>query len=744
MSLKALQDYTFVSKYARYDKDKKRRETWDESVNRVRDMHLRKYPQISEDINWAFEQVREKKVLGSQRALQFGGKPIEKKNERIYNCCFSYCDRLRFFQETMFLLLCGAGVGFSVQKHHIAKLPNFSKSARNNHKTYIIPDSIEGWADALGILLSSYFENGIFDNYSGYYVDFNYSLIRPKGTLLSSGAGKAPGPEPLRESLECIRKLLDRCIKNKQTQLRPIDAYDIVMHASESILSGGVRRSATICLFSPNDEDMINAKIGNWRYENPQRARSNNSAVLLRDKTTFEEFEKLIKSTKEFGEPGFYWVDDLEFGCNPCNEIGLYAYDNKGNSGFHFCNLVEINGKKIKTIEDFEIACKAATIIGTCQAGYTKFDYLGEVTENITKREALLGISITGLMENPDILLNAENQKKMAKLVKKWNEIYAGKIGINPSARSLCIKPAGTTSCLLGTSSGIHPHHARRYFRRVQANELEIPYQYFAQYNPLTVEKSVWSANKTDSVISFCVEVEKGSKLKNDISAIEMLKIVKNAQQNWVEYGTNTDRCVDKRLRHNVSNTVTVKPDEWEEVAKFIYDNRSFFGGVSLMAQSGDKDYPQAPFCAVFTPRELVQIYGDGILMASGLIVDGLKAFEDNLWKACDAVLGLGEEIKEPEEPDCNSISEWNEYSSSLQLYNLKIDWIRRAKQFSDRYFEKDIKEMTYALKDVHNWKLWCDLNREYVDVDFSQMFEEEDNTTIQETIACANGQCSI
>ncbi len=744
MSVQALQDYTFISKYARYNIEKGRRETWDEAVNRVRDMHLRKYPSIQEEINWAFEQVRQKKVLGSQRALQFGGKPIEKKNERIYNCCFSYCDRLRFFQESLFLLLCGTGVGFSVQRHHIDKLPNLNKTSKLSDKTYVIPDSIEGWADALGVLLSSYFEQPVFNDYNGYCVNFDYSLIRPKGALLSSGAGKAPGPDPLKKSLEQIRNLLDRCLKNNQNKLKPIDAYDIIMHASDAVLSGGVRRSATICLFSLDDEEMINAKIGNWRYENPQRGRSNNSAILLRDKVTFEQFERLIKSTREFGEPGFFWVDNLEFGANPCLEIGLYAYDNKGNSGFQFCNLTEINGKKIKTIEDFEIACKASAIIGTCQAGYTKFDYLGEVTENITEKESLLGVSITGFMENPDVLLNTENQIKMANLIKDLNQSIAKKIGIPPAARLTCCKPAGTTSCLLGTSSGIHPHHAKRYFRRVQANELETPYQYFAKHNPMAIEKSVWSANKTDIVISFCIEVEKGSKLKNDLSALDMLKIVKDTQQNWVEYGTNSNQCADKRLRHNVSNTVTVKPEEWEEVTKFIYENKEFFGGVSLIPQSGDKDYPQAPFCAVHTPRELVQIYGDGILMASGLIVDGLRAFDNDLWKACDIVLGLGEPIIKPEIPNPGEESyKFSAMKQEVAKYYLKIDWIRRAKQFADRYFE-NIKEMTYALKDVHNWHSWCSLNREYKEVDYSQMFESDDNTTVQETIACAGGVCEI
>jgi ribonucleoside-diphosphate reductase alpha chain len=657
MSLSALQEYTFNSKYARYLPEKKRRETWNEAVDRVKEMHLRRYPQITEEINWAFEQVRQKRVLGSQRALQFGGKAIEKNHARIFNCIASYADRLRFFQESFWLLLCGCGVGFSVQTHHINKLPGFSNKwldkSKKSRKIYAIQDSIEGWADALGVLLSSYFGGGDFPEYEGYEILFDYSLIRPEGAILRSSSGKAPGPMPLRKALEKIRELLDQCLSRGQETLRSIDAYDIVMHASDAVLSGGVRRSATICVFSPDDELMAKAKTGNWFTENPQRGRSNNSALLLRNKTTKEDFNKLMSYVKEFGEPGFLWADSTELMVNPCVEIGLYPVDvETGETGWEACNLCEINGKKCKTPEDFKIAAKAAAIIGTCQAGYTDLFYLGPISKKIIERESLLGVSITGMMDNPDIIFNPSLQRETAKLILDVNQQIAEKIGIKPTARATCVKPSGTTSCLLGTASGIHAHHANLYIRRTQGNYLEAPLKYFKSINPLAVEKSVWSANGTDEVIAFCIEVPKGAKTKNDIDALTLLEHVKLTQENWVAAGTVKERCVAPWLVHNVSNTITVRPDEWQSVTDYIYENRKFFAGISLLPITGDKDYPQAPFTAIYTPSQLVKMYGDASVMASGLIVDGLHAFDNNLWEACDAVLGQGKSLEPPKEQE--------------------------------------------------------------------------------------------
>jgi len=753
MSIKALQDYTYVSKYARYEEGKKRRETWNEAVDRVRDMHLRRYPQIEENLRWAFEQVRDRRVLGSQRALQYGGEPVERKHARLYNCSSSYCDRIRFFQEAFWMLLAGSGVGFSVQRHHIDKLPEYSGIVPSKEKIYAVPDTIEGWADSLGILLATYFPHPQYPDWLGRRVVFDYSLIRPKGSLLSSGVGKAPGPEPLRRSLEIIEQLLDQTfLVDGRKKLRPIDAYDVMMHASDAVLSGGVRRSASICLFSPDDLEMAMAKTGNWFNENPQRARANNSALLLREETSKEQFLELINHVKEFGEPGFIWSDSTELMVNPCAEISMYPVDvETGESGWSMCNLAEINGKKCVDEESFRIAATAATIIATAQAGYTDFEYLGRTTENIVRREALLGVSLTGVQDNPDTLLDPALQRKIARLTVKVNEEFAEKIGINPGARCTCIKPAGSTSCILGTASGIHPHHARRYFRRQQANEMEAPLQHFRKFNPLAVEKSVWSANETDEVITFLIDVPKGSRVKNDLPALSLLEMVKLTQQNWVMSGKVEDRCTQPWLCHNVSNTINVQEDEWEDVAKFIFRNRRHFTGVSLLPMSGDLDYPQAPMVTVRDHREISSLYGPASMFASGLIVDGLRVFDEDLWKACSLVLdpNLLEKPKEVKRR-CNgnggavNMNKYRIYQAALNIYDEQVDWIRRARQFAERYFEGNTRKMTYCLKDVYNWKQWNDLKREYQDVDYSELIEEENNVKINQTIACAGGACEL
>jgi ribonucleoside-triphosphate reductase len=728
-ALQELQNYTFVSKYARWLEDKNRRETWKEAVERVKNMMHTMYADknISDQINWAYDMMYKKKVLGSQRALQFGGDPILKRHAKIYNCTSSYCDRLRFFQECFWLLLCGSGTGFSVQKHHVAKLPKLEHNPPEGEGLkYTIEDSIEGWADALGVLLSSYFSDPIpeFEMYKNTYVIFDYSNIRPKGSVLSSGVGKAPGFEPLANGLEKIRTLLDRCISNGQKKLRPIDAYDIIMHSSDAVLSGGVRRSASLALFSHDDEEMAKAKTGNWFIDNPQRARSNNSALLLKESTTLEEFETLMQSVKEFGEPGFIWSDSTEMTFNPCVEVGMWPVDEEtGKSGWQGCNLSTINCSSIEDEDDFYDRCKAAAIIGTLQAGFTKLDYLGEISCRIFQREALLGVSLTGIMEKHELVLTEKVLKNGAKIAVDTNKEISELININQAARVTCLKPEGTSSSMLGTSSGIHPHHAKRYIRHVQANVLEAPLQHFKKYNPQACEKSSWSANDTDEVIKFPIEVPDGAKLKNQLPAVEMLSIVKETQKNWVYSGKNKKLCTQDYLSHNVSNTVTVKPDEWDEVTKYIYSNRKYFAGISLIPQSGDKDYPQAPFTTVYTSREIVKEYGDAALWCSGLIELALNSFNNNLWIACDYV-----SMNQAKESDTKD----------------KLLFTTKMKNFAGKYFNGDIKRLTYCMKDVYNWKIYCDLFNSFKKVDYTQLSETEDNTIGIEEISCAGGACLL
>lgn len=768
MSLKSLSDYTFYSRYSHYLPDHKRRETWSEAVKRVYDMHrhfyadqISKHPELTEEIDFVESQQRKKRILAAQRTLQFGGAPIFKHNVRLYNCSATHIDRSRVFQEAMYVLLCGCGVGFSVQKCHIGKLPNLVKRG-SSEKTHVIEDSIEGWADAVGVLMSSYFDTDTeFSQYRKKKVVFDYSKIRPKGAMVA-GQFLAPGPEGLFNSLQKIETLLETRVNSSEFKsdewagkLRPINCYDIIMHIGDAVLSGGVRRSATLCLFSQDDTEMATAKTGDWFIKNPQRGRSNNSAALIKGKVTKEQFADLIKSTKEFGEPGFVWLDDEDICYNPCVEIALYPKTEDGRSGWEFCNLSEINGRYCDTEEKFLQCCRAAAVVGTLQAGYTNFKYLTAETKEIVEREALLGVSITGIMDNPEILLNEKIQRKGAEEVKKTNKKVASLLGINQSARTCCTKPAGSTSCILGTASGIHPHHARRYIRRVQANKTEFCLQEFERQNPIAVEESVWSTNKTDNVISFLCEVPQGAITKNQTSAVELLQNVLKSQQNWVEYGTNVDKCVKPYIRHNISNTITVKDDEWHDVENFIFNNQKWFAGISLLPASGDLDYTQAPFSTVLSPNEIVKEYGDAAVFASGLIVDGLKSFE-NLWKACDALNGYGEKLtnpedmKKPEYPSNRSNKALAEYFISKEAYDSwfnKYDWIRRAKQFATRYFNGDVRKTTHCLKHVHLWKVWCDLKREYKEIDWESTIEERAQYVDADTLAaqaCAGGACEI
>ncbi len=597
----AIQDYMLVSRYARFLPELGRRETYAEAVGRVRDMHLRTFAGAEEDIQWAFDQVIEKRCLPSMRSMQFGGTAIESNHARMYNCTFGICDRIEFFNEGLFLLLCGTGVGFSVEFEHVEKLPPLAASVNEGNVVHFtVPDTIEGWADAMYELVKSYVE--------GYLVEFNYSKIRPRGSLLKTSGGRAPGHVPLRRALERCRNILDGALGRK---LKPIECYDMMMHAADAVIAGGVRRSATICLFSPDDGEMMNAKRGNWFQENPQRGRSNNSVKLIRNETSKAQFLRIFQKQKEWGEPGFYFSNDLSHGCNPCCEIGLNPHlevkDADGNitieSGWQFCNLTEINGSRLQTEEDFRIAVRAATIIGTLQAGYTTFPYLGETTEKLCRREALLGVSITGMMDSPSVTLDPIMQQKMAKYAIEVNREISLKIGTEPAARLTCVKPAGSTSLLLGTASGIHPRHARRYFRRVQANKTDPVYKFFNSQNPHMCSESVWSANKTDDVITFCVEAPDEAIIRSEMSAIDLLKHVHSTQQNWVIPGTARPES-NPGLYHNVSNTLTVRDAEWDDVAEYIWENRADFTGISMLASSGDKAYAQAPHEEVVSAQD--------------------------------------------------------------------------------------------------------------------------------------------
>lgn len=596
-----LAESKFLESYARINETTGTYERWEESVERVMDMHRTKYAakmgnELASLISEAEESYKRKAFLGSQRALQFGGAEILNKNARIFNCTASYADRPKFFSEIFWLLLCGCGTGFSVQRHHVAKLPSVEGVDKSFVNTFVIEDSVEGWADSADELISAY----LLGNYD---VTFDFSLIRPKGAHISGGF-KAPGPDPLERALNKIRPILEGAVGR---QLRPIEVYDIVMHLSDAVLSGGVRRAATICLFSKDDQEMMKAKTGNWFVDNPQRGRSNNSVALLRGETTWEEFSDIMESVKQFGEPGFVFLDDLEFLFNPCVEAGLFSYDDKGNSGWQMCNLGEINGGYCDTEEKFYEACRSAAIVGTLQAGYTDFGYLGPVSKFIVEREALLGVSITGFMNNPEVLLNPEALRKGAAIVLATNKEVAKIIGINPAARSTVIKPSGNASVLLQTASSTQGEHAPIYLRNVQYNALnEVP-QLIQATNPEMVEKSVWSQNETDVVVSYPITPPKNSKFRQDYMGVKQLEIVKMIQENWIDGGKDESLCVHPKLSHNVSNTITV--DDWDDVAKYVYENRFTFAGIAFLAYSGDRDFAQAPFTEVLLSEQIEAKY---------------------------------------------------------------------------------------------------------------------------------------
>ena len=743
-----LAEFTRIARYAQYNKNEKRRETWEEQVNRVFKMHKVKFmkymdnPEFIKAFNFAKKMMLEKKVLGSQRALQFGGPAILNKNTRIYNCSATYIDRVRVFQEIMFSLLCGVGMGFSVQLHHIAKLPNI-KLPKGENVTYVIPDSIEGWSDSIGVLLSSYFvSDQPFPEYFNKQVIFDFSKIRPKGSSISHIGGKAPGPDGLKSSLKNIANILDNLINGSDEyhKLRPIDCYDIIMHISDSVLSGGIRRSATLCLFSLDDEEMIKAKTGDWYIKNPQRGRSNNSALLLKNETPKDKYLKLIESVKQFGEPGLIWSDSTECLFNPCVEVGLYAYNKDGKSGMQKCNLSEINMSVVNCEDDFYYACEAASILGTFQAAYTDFKYLGSVTQEIVEKEALIGVSMTGMMSSPQISFDAEILKKGANRIKEINKKIAKIININPAARTTCIKPSGSASCILNTSSGIHPSHAYRYFRRVQVNKLEEPLKFFREYNQFAIKESVWSANKTDDVITFLCKSSPNALTKSDVSALDLLNKVKMVQTNWVMEGTDKELCVQPWLNHNVSNTITIKPEEWDDVTEFIYDNRKYFAGISMLPSSGDMDYNQAPFQTVYTHEEIAKIYGAGSIFASGLIVHAHDAFDGDLYEACSCFLGYGEQLKIPE----FNINDINQSFVNYDKIYKKIRWVAQANKFTLRHFNGDKVKMTYCLKSVDAWKTWCDLKRTYKHVPWEKFYEDNDNTKHEEYIACSGNSCEV
>lgn len=1199
-----LSEFIFQSKYSRYRSDLGRKETWDESVERIAQMHMdylfELHPNIFENVEFASDFIdaidlyKNKKILGSQRALQFGGEPILKKHARLFNCSFTYCDRLSVFKEIEWVLLCGVGVGISVEHQHIDKLPDMNQILETAHYIHVIEDSIEGWAYAVDALINYYFKP------NRQYPKFDYSQIRPEGSFISSGF-LAPGPKGLKKALQKVEERLEQ-IYHTTKRLSALDCSDIIGYLADSILSGGVRRCLrgtdevitnkglvqlkdlkigdlvlthdksfqkvtnkiyngirpvskittnlhsvystqnhrwlvantisgktvekltseleigdvlllnnlehsglyqdfpqynnlklpkldtetawfigyflgnrsvsqrfrtntnaydnkfriscptnypTICekvetafnkivgdkyttynkgtsiefttskeiitnyflhikqpntsivipefikqntreiqlaflaglldsdesvrnetinnkgtgqitllsskyekfieevqtlynfvgiitkrqdkhrqgkstefilktvsstyrnkcyydlleyseklkedyelkstkrenygiiypnslaiegertkiwnsnkncslekilqyysnlsyipavitnieedysneevydievkknhnfyingtlthnsavsiLFSPDNENMKKCKTGNWFYDNPQRARFNMSAVLERGETPYKIYTELFKDVKEYGEPGFVWRSKNTVGYNPCFEIGFEPIY-EGQVGWQFCNLATINGGLVETEAEFYECCKAVSTLATIQATYNKFDFLGDITEKLAKADPLIGISVTGIVTNPDVLLNEEILKNGANLIKEQNKKIANILGINYASRTTCIKPEGTSSLLLNTTSGCHGEHARNYIRRVQVNKTEEIAEIYKKYNPNAVIDSVWSANNTDYCIMFPVTINNRTWLKEDLYGIKQLMIVKSLFTNWVLEGMNNPASP---IQNNVSNTVIVPEDDWDDVMDYVWNNQYSFAGISFIPQTGDLDFNQPPYTEVLMPEELLNIYGNGIIFASGLIVDAEKIF-GNLWTACDQFLGKGEKLYSTEKDAIDFLKEYHiendesyldkpyrEYKeASILQYNKwydlltdmgypedfvepildndlqyqiplkefqnyldrttihnvsrlseKRDIMRRFKKFACKYFDCDEMKMIYALKHVQLYHDWCAITKDEKIIDWSTIKWKKVLTNADETaaLACSGGSCEI
>ena len=580
---KILSDITVHMKYARYLPEKKRRENWEELVTRNKSMHLKKFPSLISEIENAYKFVYDKKVLPSMRSMQFAGKPIEISPNRIFNCAYAPVDDFRVFGEIMLLLLGGTGVGYSVQEHHVEKLPSILKPNTRRARRFLIGDSIEGWSDAVCALVKSYFKGTS-------KLRFDFSDIRAKGERLVTSGGKAPGPQPLKECLIKVEGILES--KENGDKLTTIEVHDIICHIADAVLAGGIRRAALIALFSIDDEEMLAAKTGNWWEQNPQRGRANNSVVIMRHRVKKTDFLKLWERVKASGagEPGFYFTNDKEYGCNPCCEISLRP--------FQFCNLTEINVSDVETQEEYEARARAASLIGTLQASYTDFHYLRPVWQRNTEKDYLIGVSMTGIASGAVLDLDME---AAAVAVKEENAKIAKLIGIGPASRCTTTKPAGTTSLALGTSSGIHAWHNDHYIRRLRVGKNEAIYTYLANNHPKLVENEFFRPHDT-AVISVPQKAPNGAITRAE-SALDLLERVKTVASKWVVNGHRKGQNTN-----NVSATITVKSDEWEIVGEWMWNNRKYYNGLSILPFS-DHTYKQAPFedCSEDQYKEMLQ-----------------------------------------------------------------------------------------------------------------------------------------
>ena len=585
-----LSDLVFVRTYSEKQKDGKK-ERVEQTINRTRDMHCAKYPHLEMAIEEAFRAVHDRLVVPSMRSMQFAGYAINRSNVRIYNCAFTPIESFKDIADATYISMNGAGIGYSVQRRHIEQLPIITDDGLGRCK--IVPDTKEGWADSILLLLEQP------------AVSFDYSEIRAKGASLSTG-GTASGPESLKLLHETVRGILLRAVGRRLTSL---EVHDVMCHIGDLVYCGGVRRTALISLFDADDQSMLTAKHGDWWKSNPQRARANNSAVIDRTSPLAEEQTRHVLKMcfdSNSGEPGIFLTNDPDWGVNPCVEIALRPRQ--------FCNLTEINAAACNTEEDFLRAAHVAAIIGTLQASYTDFNYIDPRWKENCELDALLGVSITGQAERPDLLTDSL-LKRAADVMKVTNEMWAGLIGINVAARIGCTKPSGSTSAWLGTTSGIHAAHDDYYLRRVRvdkdANGPIVKYltDIFGLGEPNSrsvVERDAYS----DDVVVVSVPIcKQGAVKRGQETAIELMERAKRVFNSWISASHRSGAN-----RHNVSLTVTYRPEEVSGIVEWIVANREFFTGISLLPFDGGS-YQQSPFESISEAeyKEWVDRYPSGI-----------------------------------------------------------------------------------------------------------------------------------
>ena len=596
-------------------------ETWENIVERNKKMHLKKYetivkenPVLKNAIEEAYKYVKEYKILPSMRSMQFGGDAILSKNQRIYNCCYMPIKDMIAFRECFYLLLCGCGVGYSVQKQHVSSLPSIKKPTKE--RNFFIEDSIEGWADAVHALFASFMEGESLPLFRG-------DKIRPQGTMIKTIQRLAPGPSKLLESLALAQRILMEAAE-RSSHLRPIDVMDLIDSLSEAVIAGGVRRSAMICLFSADDEEMLAAKTGEWWSFAPWRCRSNNSAMMERNNESL--FRSLWQKLQNggSGEPGVYFTDDKEWGTNPCVETALRPYQ--------FCNLTEINAATIVDQEDFNKRTELATLLGTLQAGYTNFTYLRPIWKETTAEDALLGVSLTGIAHGALTFLNLA---EAAKYAVEANKTYSRMLGIRPAARITCVKPSGTTSLVLGCSSGIHGVHSEYYIRHIRIGKDEPIYAYLKETIPELVEDEI--GRPTNAVIKIPQSVLLPHASYRTENALEFLNRVKRFNQEWVAEGH-----VKGINKHNVSATVSIRENEWKEVGDWLWENRFDYAGMACLPFFGGH-YKQAPFeeCTKEIYEGLLQHFSQLDVMRIDLPQEELYKDVDNEEPACAGGLCL-------------------------------------------------------------------------------------------------------